>query len=440
MKNKWPRVLLIVCGVLVTIMAGCGKKTGGTGEKAKLIWFTEQMDDIQHERWMKYYVTPFNEQHPGITVEISASADYEQVLRIQLSSGAGPDVANLGGPTMTSEFVKGDKLTDLTDYVTSAGLDKSIFQWALDSCKVNGRIYSIPNSYEALLLWYNEDLFNANGWKPPANYDELTVLCNAIQAKGLIPIAFGTSDFKAINEQFISVAFASYAGRENVKKALNGELKWTDPIFVQAITTLNDMWQKGWINDRKSHAISSDEGHSLFYMQQAVMDMTGTWMLDSFGNQITDFKYNAVPFPGLRSGVDPTICFGIGGVTGINKATKYPDEAFAFIKFLFDNTINQAKAVGEGAQPLPIDADESLYPNSIRDIDKQVLNMLEITQKNLSQAGHVMWTYWPAETRQYMMDNIENVYLGRLTPEQFLVRSQEIFEKEFADGKVIPVN
>ncbi|MDR1106725.1 MAG: extracellular solute-binding protein [Treponema sp.] len=442
MEKLLKNQAFILCIILVAgIISGCG----GTGEKGaesgvKLVWFTEQMDDVQYERWMKYVVSPFNEQHPGVTVEISASADYEQVLRIQLSSGAGPDICNLGGPSLTSEYVKGDKLLDITDYVNNSGLDKRIFRWALDSCRINGKLYSLPNSYEALLLWYNEDLFARNNWKPPVTYDDFTALSNAIQAKGIIPIAFGTSNFKAINEQFVSVAFADYAGRENVKKALNNELKWTEPVFLGSITVLNDMWQKGWINDKKSHAISSDEAYSLFYMEQAAMAMTGTWALDTFGNQITDFKYNAVPFPSLRDGVEPTIPFGAGGVVSINAATKNPDECFSFIKFIFDNTANQAKAVGEGAQPLPVDADESLYPSAMREVDKRILNMLEVTQGNLQQAGHVMWTYWPAETRQYMMDNIENVYLGRLTPADYLARSQEIFAKEYAEGKVIPVN
>ncbi len=39
-----------------------------------------------------------------------------------------------------------------------------------------------------------------------------------------------------------------------------------------------------------------------------------------------------------------------------------------------------------------------------------------------------------------MMDNIENVYLGNLTVEDYLEKTQSIFEKEFESGKVIPVS
>lgn len=446
MKYSRKALAILLCaGLAASALAGCGKSNSGTsenagdgktGETVKLIWFTEQMDDVQHARWMKYVVTPFNEANPGYEVEISATADYEQVLKVQMAAKNGPDICNMGGPTITSEYVKGDKVLDLTNYVTESGLDQVIFQWALDSCKVDGKIYSIPNSYEALMLWYNIDMFEENGWTAPTNYEELKSLCNAIQEKNLIPIAFGTSDFKAINEQFVSVAFADYAGRDNVVKALNGEMKWTDPIFQDSIDCLNTMWQNGWINDKKSHAISDEDSNALFYSQQAAMRMTGTWQLGTYANQIKDFKYDAVPFPSLREGVPPTLPLGAGGVIAINANTKYPDVCWKFIQSMFDNKELHAQAVAEGAQTLPMDIPEELYPDTMNPVDKTIIGMLEETQKDLSAAGHVMWTYWPAETRQYMMDNIEKIYLGELTSKEYLEKTQEIFDKELADGKV----
>lgn len=453
------KVLSVVLSMVIVSMAftGCGKEkkdetTGKveennsaeekeeSGEKKKLVWFTEQMDDQQYEKWMKYVVTPFNESHPDIEVEISASADYEQVLKVQLAADGGPDICNMGGPSITSEYVKGNKILDLTEYVEKAGLDKKIFKWALDSCRIDNKIYSLPNSYEALLLWYNKDVFKENGWEVPVNYEELSAICEDAQSKGLVPIAFGTSDFKAINEQFVGVALCAYAGRENVKKVLNGEIKWTDPVFQEAITRLNDMWQKGWIMDKKSHAVSQDDANSFFYNQNSPMVMTGTWNLGTFANQISDFSYGAAPFPALSDDVPPTVCMGAGGVVAINANTKYPDECFEFINFLFNNEELQAQAVADGLQPLPMDMDESLYPDTLLDVDKEILGMLEETQKNLDSAGYVMWTYWPAETRQYMMDNIENVYLGNLSVEDYLEKANSIFEKEFESGTVIPVS
>ena len=416
--------------------SGENSQNSGTADPIKLVWFTEQQDDVQLERTMKYIVEPFEEKYTNINIEVAPTADYDQVLKIQLSSGAGPDICNMGGPAMTGEYVAGNKIIDLTDYIKKSGLDKVIFPWALDSCKIDDKYYSIPNSYEALLLWYNVDMFNEMGWKVPTNYAELEETCTAIQAESLIPISFGTSNYKAINEQFVSVALACYAGRENVKKALTNEIKWTDPIFNKSITMLNDMWQRGWINDKKSHAISGDDANALFYSQKAPMTMTGTWMLGGFKSEIVDFNYSAVLFPSLNEGVPPTLPLGAGGVFAINAASKFPDESFKFIEFLFTNENTHAQAVADGAQPLPIDIDLDLFPETMSQIDKEIMGILQDGQENIASAGHVMWTYWPPRTRLYMMDNIENIYLNRLTVEQYLEETQKIFETEVAEGNL----
>lgn len=405
-------------------------------ERITLVWFTEQKDDVEVERMMKYIINPFEEKYPNIHIELAPTADYEQVLKIQLSAGGGPDIVNMGGPTITAEYVTADKILELTEHVIDCGLDKEIFPWALNACKVNGRIYSLPNSYEALLFWINDEMFAEKGWTVPTNYQELEAFASAAMADGIIPIAFGTSDFKAVNEQFISVALACYAGRDNVAKALRGELKWTDAIFVDAINKLNEMWQKGWINDKKSHAISGDDSSALWYSGIAATRMTGTWALGDFSRNVP-FDYSAVPFPSLNDDVVAAVPMGAGGVVAINAATKHPKECFDFLRFMFlENEKNMAMAIAEGEQPLPMDFDNSQYPATMHPVDLEVIQMMDKVMEKVETSGHVMWSYWPAETRLYMMDNIEKIYLGELTTEKYLEITQSIFEKELEAGLV----
>lgn len=257
------KTLCLILVIAAAMLTFGGLTAFADEEKINLVWFTEQMDDVEVERTMKYIIEPFEEKYPNIHIELSPTADYEQVLKVQLSAKGGPDICNMGGPTITAEFVSANKILDLTSYVEECGMDKQMFTWALDSCRVNGSIYSLPNSYEALMLWINNDMFAEKGWTVPTNWEEMQAFCEAAMNEGIIPMAFGTSDFTAINEQFVSIAFACYAGRDNVVKALKGELPWTDQIFVDSINCLKDMWQKGWISDKKSHAISDNDASAL---------------------------------------------------------------------------------------------------------------------------------------------------------------------------------
>lgn len=430
----------VISTVLIALLFLCsfGGLVATAEEPVTLVWFTEQKDDVEVERIMKYIIEPFEAKYPNIHIELAPTADYEQVLKIQLSAGAGPDICNMGGPTITAEFVNAGKILDLTDYVTNSGMDKQVFGWALNACKVSDRVYSLPNSYEALLFWINDDMFAEKGWKVPTNYGELETFANAATAEGIIPIAFGTSDFKAVNEQFVSVALSCYAGRDNVAKALRGELKWTDPIFVEAIDKLNEMWQKGWINDKKSHAISGDDSSALWYSGMAATRMTGTWALSDFSRNVT-FNYSAVPFPSMKDGTVAAIPMGAGGCVAINAATKYPEECFTFLRFMFlENEENMAKAIAEGEQPLPVNIESATFPETMNPVDVEVLAMMNKAMENIETSGHVMWSYWPAETRLYMMDNIEKIYLGELTTQEYLAETQVLFDKELAAG-LVPV-
>lgn len=245
------------------------QETAKDNEQVTITWFTESQDDEDLANTKKYILEPFTKKFPNIKIDHKPTADWNQVLKVQMAAGQGPDLFNLDGPTIASEYVNSGRILDLSSYVQKFGWDKIIFPWALDSCKVNGKVYSIPNSYEALVLWYNEDMMKENGWEMPKTFADLEKIAKESQAKGLIPFSFGTSNFKPANEWFISVVLANYAGRDAVKKALMGEIKWTDEPVKGAIAILDKMWKDGWINDKNSHAIFTDDSLALFTQKRA---------------------------------------------------------------------------------------------------------------------------------------------------------------------------
>ena len=50
--------------------------------------------------------------------------------------------------------------------------------------------------------------------------------------------------------------------------------------------------------------------------------------------------------------------------------------------------------------------------------------------------GLSMWTFWPPQFETYIYENIERVYLGEITPQEFMDEGQKIFEEEFEEGLV----
>lgn len=402
-----------------------------------ITWFTESMDDATLANFKKYTLDPLAAKFPNIKIDHQPTADWNQALKVKMAAGEGPDLFNMDGPTIAAEYAAANRMADLTPYVTKYGWDKIIFPWALDSCKINGKVYSIPNSYEGLVLWYNADMFKANNWEAPKTYADLEKIAKDAMSKKLMPFAFGTSNFKPANEWFFSVVLTNYAGKEAMKKVLTGEAKWTDEPYKGAISLLAKMWQDGWINDKKSQSISTDDSTALFLDQKAPMKMEGTWLYGTLSTQKDmKFKYDVALFPSLKDGVKQTLPLALGGVFGISSNSQHADQAAEVINWLYTDVNAHAKSVEEGgAQTLPMNIPDNLFSDKMNPVQKKMIKQLVDAQTS-GDVGYCSWTFWPPETRNYMIDNIEKVFLNSMTVDEYLKNTQEIFDKEKAAGKL----
>ncbi len=404
-----------------------------------LTWFTESMQDDDLEGFTKCVLDPIHANFPNIKINHTPTADWNQALKIQMASGSGPDIFNVDGPTVSAEYAASGMLLDLDPYLEKYGWQDVMFEWALNSCKINGKLMSLPNSYETLVTYYNKSEFDNNGWKYPTNFDELTSLANNAIEKGLMPFAFGTSNFKPANEWWFSAQLTAFLGTADYRKVLTGEMPWTDPKVEAAFQQLVDMWQNGWLNEKKSHSISTDDSISLFVQGKSAMKMSGTWEYFSYGVQFKDdmdFDWDFELLPPMSSGGASAAPLALGGSYCINKATKNPDEAAAVMDFHFRDTDNIAKKIeGYGGQPLPVEIPRDKFSDKM---DSRQYKIMDLCNKAAESGniGYCSWTFYPAETRNYLIDNLDTCFLGELTVADYLKQADELFQKEKDAGKL----
>ncbi len=53
--------------------------------------------------------------------------------------------------------------------------------------------------------------------------------------------------------------------------------------------------------------------------------------------------------------------------------------------------------------------------------------------------GYTTWTFWPPQSDLYIYEEIEKVWAGDLTVEEYLQGLQTLFDQEVAEGAVVPV-
>ena len=53
--------------------------------------------------------------------------------------------------------------------------------------------------------------------------------------------------------------------------------------------------------------------------------------------------------------------------------------------------------------------------------------------------GYTTWTFWPPKSETYLIEEIEKVWAGEMTAEEYLQGHQEIFDAEREAGAVPPI-
>lgn len=430
-RIKWFMVFSLI--FMVFTLAACGNEESASttsGGKVELLYMTHTPENATQQKIIETEVIgAFEKAHPNISIKWVHNEDPVTLIRQQMAAGAGPDIVLVDGPTQIMQFAKSDYLLPLNKFAEKHGWNDRYFDWAYKTGFVGDELYGLPAQYESLVVWYNKDLFKEKGWEEPTTFDEFMKLNKEVQKEGLIPFAFGTTDFRPANEWWLSVVYNSYLGTEEMKKVLKNETPWTSDLITEATTQWKDIWQAGYINEKKSHAISGDDAWSLFRNEQAVMKMEGTWATATLTTEPTSFETDFFVMPGWRDDVKPTLPIALGESAGINAKTKHPEEAAVFLDWLFSDEVGS------------IMFDQGyFYPNKAiepsTEAEPIVLKVHEELNKSFEEGdpGFASWTYWGPNVQYYLWDNIDKVFLDQMSVTDYLKEAQKNAEKDEAEG------
>lgn len=243
------------------------------------VWdsFTENSDG------MDAMIAAFEEANPGIDVQrdVQSTEDMRAIIQTALNSGSGPDVFQYDtGPGFAGVLASAGLLRPLDDLYASGALD-AVLPWTRERVTFDGQTWGIGNQVEFIAVYYNKELFEENGLAVPSSYEEFQAACTALQAAGVVPIAFGNAaGWPAFH------TFSAYANNmvpaDELSAMIRGEQSWDDPRVAAAIqAAFADNEANGCFNP-SVNAVSYDDANALFATGQAGMTLTGAWMINTF--------------------------------------------------------------------------------------------------------------------------------------------------------------
>jgi raffinose/stachyose/melibiose transport system substrate-binding protein len=388
-------------------------------------------------------IEPFNAAGNGVTVNATMQANGWDATRTALAGGAGPDVVGTPGPSFAMQLALAGQLLALDDYAEEFGWADRFATGSLDLGMAEGKLYSIPSEIETLVLYYNKTLFEQNGWEPPQTLDELMSLAETIDAAGIIPFAHANAEWRPANEWFVGEFLNhSAGGPQKVYDALTGTAEWTDPDFVAAIDALNQMQQNGWFSGGldRYYTLPSAETGAMFGAGEAAMKIEGTWYIGDTPQQFGEAAGNEnewgwVPMPSASG--DAIFDLGIGSTFSINANSANPDATAQFLDYWFSPETQAKLLVDCALVPAPV----NLEGQDLTGVDPGLTEILAAMNEAFAANtyGYTTWTFWPPATETYLIEEIERVWAGEITPEEYLQGHQERFDAEREAGAVPPI-
>lgn len=443
------RLVVSVLLLLSLVLSACAPavptagEAAGEAEKAVItFWYNPPAGGEGATCYQTTVIDPFNEMSDTIFVDAVAQPEAWNATRTALAAGEGPDIVRTPGPSFVFELAQAGQLLPLDDYVASEGWDDLFVDWALSLGEVEGTIYSLADELETLVLYYNKTLFEQKGWTPPSNITELYELAAVIAADDIVPFAHTNAEWRPANEWHVGEYLNHVAGPDRVYEALTGQIPWTHEDFVTSVELLDEAQQNGWFTGGLElyYTLTFDEVRGMFGRGEAAMNIEGTWVaanLDElyFTEENGGMEWDWVPTPSQTG--DPIYTIGMGNTSSINRNSEHPEAVAEFLSYSFSPESQAALLRNCGKAPAPV----RLTDDAMEGVDPRIAAIfIDLAAASDSGGyGYTTWTFWPPKSDAYIYEEVERVWSGDITAEEYLQGLDDLFQEEFAAGAIPPI-
>lgn len=372
-NHRTKAIAAIAAGTVALALAGCTSGGGGSDDNVLRIAMGSP-GEAQIRVWDDV-AAQFMDANPDIKVEMNYLDDdlYQTIGLPNLLNGRNaPDIYfEWAGSRLQTRYADGFA-ADITEAVNTGPLKGLFDPEVFETITLDGKIVMVPYSSDVTnVLWYNTEIFDDAGLTPPATWDDLLDTCDALNAKGIIPIASGNKDLWAAGNWLAHLS-SRVVGEDLYNKTLAGDAKFSSPEWEEAFGYVKDLADHKCVND-SVNAIDDNEGAQLFFQEKAAMHAIGSWLVSWAIDEAPDLDFDYVNLPAMPGAGDQESVIGV--LTGfiINAKSTKQDAAAEFMGML--NSDENVKAlIGAELTPMTISAATG------QDIDSRSAGLRELLE------------------------------------------------------------
>lgn len=362
---------------------------------------------------------------------IAPSIGIRDSYRLAVSANKTPDLAyTWPAASVLAGYARIGALAPLDAYYEQygwAGIDE--FYRGRNSYQ--GSIYGVPMEQDLMGVYYNKELFAAQGIEIPTTYAEFQVAADKFKAAGIVPIAFGNRDrWPATNT--MSLILGLTAGKATEEAVLFGDVPWTNDSFKQAAETFRSWAEAGYFPNG-FNGIGYDEANALFLGGRAAMTITGTWVLQDMARGATNFELGVFMLPPIVDGIAPGTMWGEGSQWQIaaSASQEAKDAAAAYLDCLLSPESRQVWVEKGYLVPIGTTVDELAQWNTLPVVKEFYTQGLSTPATNF----YDLHTTVPESVTQVLYPELQRLVGGETSADEFLEAMQAAWQAAIDNGE-----
>ncbi|WP_080813783.1 ABC transporter substrate-binding protein [Halomicronema hongdechloris] len=261
----------VVLGLSLSCLVACDtNQSAGEGEGSPAAENTVTVLGVvvgEQQEKLEAALAPFEEE-TGIDVVYEGTDAFATLLPVRVESGDAPDVAMFPQPGLMADFAESGQLIPVTTAMDRATLEAAYSEDWLTLATINEELYGVwLRASVKSLVWYNPQVFQAQGYEIPSSWEELMALSDQMVADGETPWCLGMESGDAtgwVGTDWVEDIMLRTAGPEVYDQWIAHEIPFDAEPVKTAFSTFGDIVRNPeYVSGGAVGAISTPFGDSI---------------------------------------------------------------------------------------------------------------------------------------------------------------------------------
>jgi len=444
---KKSMMLIGILLVLVSVVGFAGGKGDSNKVTLRVFYYLEATAPNAIADANLWFNT-FEKNNPGVKIERENLFDdpYHDKLRAYSAAGNLPDVMYVWPTTRMDYLYNAKQLMDLTPFITRDNLKSKFLPMTMDPNNQSaGYMAMIPQGITTTHAFFiNMEVLNDCGLQPAKTYAELKAQVPVLKAKGYETVIIPAQSDWVMQSCLFSMVAGRFGGEGWEKKILNGQAKFTDLDFVNALAFIKTLYDDGVIQ-RSAVGMDYGEGPGQFANKKSAYYIDGDWRTGAF---ITDastgqalisparqanIRIGVFPdIPGAKLNSSSSVILGVGyGMSSAIPAGSDKEKAaWELVKWMTGKEVSQLRTE-HGGTPTPSRTDLDFAAMKLEPMQKAIANL----GNEFKTATVVIDGVFDSSVYNPINTGLIEIALGRRTPAQVAADVQRAYDTWKASNK-----